>query len=876
MKIKNNLLIAFLAATIVLFASCTVNSSSVSTGNDTFTLTQVATSTANVTISWPKSTSSTEYTISVYSDEGLTNLLQSYVLSEDMSETPKFTVPFLDCIHTFYITVADGVGKTSAPLAVSLEANVARRNVISQNFDKLCWGYDYINSANGIRLNDEIEQKLATYTVDALSDSHEDCHTVTKVGDEGGLLFACNNSLREMMDLGGWSGTKASVYIRPGYVKMGNAYNSSCKLASPSFSAIGKDEKASVELSLDACIYSATINGATGSAKIAIVKGDGTTLWDETIPLEAVVDTPRWKSVAFSIDNVTSDCHFEISIDGSTKQICFDNLKIVRKLIVPKNHIYGYITDKSNGEPIPNVAVSDGFSVVTTDKDGLFMMKPHEDSWHIFYSLPAEYKVTVDTNGLPKFYTFRTADKQEYNFSLRKIEGGKENKFALFTFADPQVSSSTGLRRFTSEAVPGIAAYAKTMDIPCYGITLGDVISNSSSKDATSYMAEMRAAMNYKKIGMPVFQVMGNHDANWFNESNPIEPDTKSSTFEVRAQRDFETMFGPINYSFNRGDFHIVGMRDIIYRYNTTMANYTKGFLTEQFEWLKQDLAVVPKDKIVLLCVHIPLCEAYNSTTFKSNYVKEAFDLLAQFKEAHVISGHTHLQRNYEPSKNHPTIYEHNMGTVCGTWWSSNVCGDGTPNGYGVFIGEGAKFAEWYYMGYTKGMNSRDYQLRLYRGNAITGDAPIDNKNGQEGYYAFNFDDNVILANVFNADSKWVIEVYEDGQYSGKMSKIASKTVSFKSLVGSYTMNDPRRIKDGTVADYDMWVAGYHLGVMDRYSPTDKSPSNGSWNTCTHMYKYTLKNKNAKVKVVATDRFGYRYESEEFIDYHNNDLAKRP
>ena len=64
------------------------------------------------------------------------------------------------------------------------------------------------------------------------------------------------------------------------------------------------------------------------------------------------------------------------------------------------------------------------------------------------------------------------------------------------------------------------------------------------------------------------------------------------------------------------------------------------------------------------------------------------------------------------------------------------MCGDGTPNGYGVFIGDGNNFSDWYYMGYHDGMDSRDYQLRLYRGDAITGMQKMDNKNGKEGYYS--------------------------------------------------------------------------------------------------------------------------------------------
>jgi hypothetical protein len=50
---------------------------------------------------------------------------------------------------------------------------------------------------------------------------------------------------------------------------------------------------------------------------------------------------------------------------------------------------------------------------------------------------------------------------------------------------------------------------------------------------------------------MPVFQVMGNHDNVYFNANRIIEADETSSTFNLKAQRDFERYFGPANYSFN-------------------------------------------------------------------------------------------------------------------------------------------------------------------------------------------------------------------------------------------------------------------------------------------------------------------------------------
>ena len=875
MNKKLTLLTTLLATAFAVCVSCTVEPDTPGSENNSFTISQEAQSTTSVTISWPNdSSSATNHIVRVYKDEALTELLQSYTVTSNETSANKFTVPFLDCIETFYITVEDPNGKTSTPLTVSLEGNITRRNVLTQNFDKLCWGYDYINSACGIRLNNDVENKLSSYTIESLADSYEDCHIATKVSDEGGLLFGCNATLRDLLGVNGWSGTKASVYIRPGYIKLGNAYTTSCELRSPTFSTITEGEKASVDMSFDLCMYSAELNGATGSPTVSIIDGSGKTVWSKQIFVEAVTDSPKWKSFSFSIDNVTSDCYFKIAIDSQTKQLCFDNLKIIRKLNIPSDYIYGYLYDKSTSEPIEGVAVSDGFQVVVTDQEGFYSMKPHIDSWYIFYSIPSEYKVTIGSNGMPKFFTRRESNVKEYNFALRKIEDGAEKKFALFAFADPQVSSDAGLKRFNKEAVPGIAKHVKTMDIPCYGITLGDIVSSGNTKNSVSYMSHMRDGMNYKKIGLPVFQVMGNHDANWFNSENPLQIDNTSSNFEVKAQRSFETMFGPINFSFNRGNFHIVGMRDIVYQHDDDMGSYATGFLAEQYEWLKQDLAVVPKDKVVVLCVHIPLRNSKSTTT---RYVKQVHELLNKFQKAHILSGHTHYMHNYGYDSTYKNIYEHNIGTVCGTWWTSNLCGDGTPNGYGVFIGEGSDFSEWYYMGYTQGMDERDYQLRLYRGNAITGAEKDDNKNGVEGYYAFNFADNQILANVFNADSSWKIEVYEDGVYTGKMKLISDSSATYKSeLVGSYTFKDPRRIKDGVEAGNDMWVAGFHMGVLDRYSKTDNKPSNGSWTSNSHMYLYTLKNKNAKVKVVAIDRFGRKYESEKFVDYRDNALAAKP
>jgi hypothetical protein len=254
--------------------------------------------------------------------------------------------------------------------------------------------------------------------------------------------------------------------------------------------------------------------------------------------------------------------------------------------------------------------------------------------------------------------------------------------------------------------------------------------------------------------------------------------------------------------------------------------------------------------------------------------------LLNQYKEAHVISGHTHRQQLYEhttKSDSNHKIFEHNTNAVCGSWWSANIAGDGTPNGYNVFIGEGNTFSDWYYMGYNKGMNTRSHQMRIYRGNAITGGA-IEGTNtyGIKGYYAFNYADDVLLANVYNADSEWKIEVYEDGVYSGDMTQASTSTPSFSTLIGDYSYDNPRRAGESVNTGTDFYATGLHLGILGRWSSSKNSPSNGAYNTCWHMYQYKLKNKSAKIKVVAIDRFGNRYTEEKITEGTDYDLVKKP
>ena len=522
------------------------------------------------------------------------------------------------------------------------------------------------------------------------------------------------------------------------------------------------------------------------------------------------------------------------------------------QLIIRYKTIYGHVKDNS-GKPIANVPVSDGFTIVTTNTEGYYSLNVSTDTYYIYITLPSEYEVPINEVGQACFWKKYPSNSPQYDFTLTPIAGGKEEKFALFTFGDPQVSGEASLNRFYTEAVPGIKAHydevSKTM--PCYGISLGDIISNGSSANRGPYRVPMRDGFAVQKVGMPVFHVMGNHDCTFYNATQPIFPDAYNSSHNIVAQREHEEVFGPVNYSFNRGDVHIIGMRNIYYPSNTSQSSKL-GFLKEQVEWLKQDLALVPKDHTVLFCVHIPMMK--DNTLYNT---PEAMTLLNTFKKMHIISGHRHFVWNYEYAKEgtvYTNIYEHVMGAVCGAWWKTNLCGDGAPCGYGVFVGSGKDLVDWYHIGYHEGMDSRSHQMRLYRGNAITGAAkPEGNTSATKGYYAFTFSEDTLLANIYFADSKWTIKVYEDGVYSGNMTKVPFvRRPTLENFTGDGSYESPYIPKIAT--SNDTYVTGLMLGLMGL-----SDGSGGARDECYHMYQYKLKNKDAKIKVEAIDRFGNIY-----------------
>ena len=803
---------------------------------------------------------------------------------------PRFVFAGLEPATTYYAKVTNLTDNTTnaAPVQVTTKAPVANKSavvkanagigdmIVFENFSSLIYAGEMTSRGAGVSRTDR--NKISTLTgyelkgeITVGSEGFYAVDATTEIG-----LF---NTLKGIVDdFGlqdwGWIGgaadaTGGSVCARPGYLKISTNKNRSF-VCTPILNAIPKGKIATLRVVFSAAPYGSAIEeGIRVDEKYMAVKAlagaahaaDYHTTYREVVDEHKITligeNASDWNEYTVTLTGVPSGSSIALGggLDATAVNRMFvDDIRVYIEALDDAEEaefVTGTIT-YDDGTPAAGVSVSDGFSVVQTDANGQYKIVPHHDTWHIYYSVPEDCEVNINNQGQPAFFTRYSPTKSTYDFTLKKLAGGKETNFSLFCLADPQCKDQAHRDRFNGESIPDLRSHSASKGTPCYGVTLGDVTYSEGSRNCVSQMPLLRGHMSKGNAGMPIFQTMGNHDYTYFSSSAKINPDETSSTYNIKAQREFESVFGPINYSWNRGDAHIVCMRNMQWNSNSDAANYSMCFTDEQYQWLMQDLAFVPKDKLVIFCVHIPIVNGSGKN------VQNVIQALKQFKEAHIMSGHTHYMRN-EPTLS-GGIYEHVHAAVCGTWWYSRVNGDGSPNGYGVYEIEGNTIKNWYFKGVNKEMNDRDYQMRLYRGNLKCG--------GEHEYIELQHDENVLLANVFNADLAWTIKVYENDQYTGTMSKMANSRV--EPTAGTSKENPT---KPATTSSQDWWAIGYHIGVVGR---GHVGGSRANYLTSSyHLYKYTIKDKSATIRVEATDRFGRTYSTTDIIgDYDYSLMTK--
>ena len=358
--------------------------------------------------------------------------------------------------------------------------------------------------------------------------------------------------------------------------------------------------------------------------------------------------------------------------------------------ISPSTNLWGVIKD-TDGNPIPGVAVSDGYNVCVTDVNGTYQMTADSRARTVNVTIPAAYEIPLDANGRPAFYQYVTIPSSgaiQKDFTLTK-RTSIPSRFTILAVTDEHIQKSAHLTKFQT-SIDDIQETATTLSAS--GIPVGDggaageVIAISLGDQLWDNMSMASSLITkFNSLSVPVFYTIGNHDYDSSQDS-----DYDSETAYVNA-------FGPTNYSFDIGNAHIIVMDDIVRRSGNgsgssgySPVNYGEGFTDEQVAWLQADVSRVKgaASKVVILCVHAPLSDASGGDSGTQSQVMGA--LKNNFYNAHVFSGHTHeIRNNYYhgwAARSGRNIYEHTIQTLSGYFWEADISyHNASPAGYGVF-----------------------------------------------------------------------------------------------------------------------------------------------------------------------------------------------
>ncbi len=386
----------------------------------------------------------------------------------------------------------------------------------------------------------------------------------------------------------------------------------------------------------------------------------------------------------------------------------------------------------SSGVGLPRVAVTDGLSVVQTGADGRFTLVASPGQPFVSICVPGDCEIPLNDTGTARFYQAiapTPADEMSVEFALTRRRT-PANHHGFLALPDPQTRDAEDMGLLHAETVPDVQRYVASLQgRPTFGVAVGDIMF-----DNLGLYPEYERAV--KAMGIPFFQVVGNHDLDFKARSADLAPST------------FMQHFGPTHYAFDVGAVHYVVLQDVHY-HGTGYVGYVDD---RQLQWLDADLALVEPGRAVVVFLHIPLeskqwtrDSARRPDTWQCvNNRAAVYDALRRHK-AHVISGHTHDNEHVFEGG----VHEHVHGTVCGAWWTGSICHDGSPSGYGAFDVRGESI-EWIYKATGQ---PPEHQVRVY--------APGADKTAPDE----------LVANVWNWDPKWQVEWIADGAPRGPMAR---------------------------------------------------------------------------------------------------------
>ena len=394
-------------------------------------------------------------------------------------------------------------------------------------------------------------------------------------------------------------------------------------------------------------------------------------------------------------------------------------------------------------ELLSGIGVSNGEQIVETDEQGAYTIEVTDDTI-VFVIKPSGWRTPINRQRLPEFYyNHKPAGSPTTKFPGVAPTGPlpasidfplypqkEPAEFKAIMFGDPQPRNQKEVDYVAHDVVAELIGSDAS-----FGVTLGDIMF-----DDLSLFDSENAAIAL--IGIPWYNVIGNHDIN------------REAKEDRHSDETFERIFGPAYYSFDYGQVHFIVLDDVDWKVQADGKNsYTGGLNKRQLNFVRNDLARVPEEKLVVLMMHIPLVNVGDR--------QELYRLIEKRPFTMSISGHTHTHEHrfitdkdgWRGAKPHHHVIN---VTVCGSWWGGKpdekgiphaMTSDGVPNGYSIISFDGSK----YRLDFKAARRSADFQMNIFLPNSI---AAADTASSE------------FVANVFNATPKAKVEFQvDDGEW---------------------------------------------------------------------------------------------------------------
>ncbi|MEX0676455.1 MAG: calcineurin-like phosphoesterase family protein [Pirellulales bacterium] len=392
-------------------------------------------------------------------------------------------------------------------------------------------------------------------------------------------------------------------------------------------------------------------------------------------------------------------------------------------------------------KPLAGAKVSNGRKIVAAGDNGRYEL-PVDDDDIVFVIKPRGYRTPLSQDKLPVFYYIhkpKGSPKSQYpgveptgplpeSIDFPLYEQKEPKQFRALLFGDPQPRDQKEVDFVAHDVVETLIGSDAS-----FGVTLGDIaFDNLNTFEPLNKLIAL--------IGIPWYNVIGNHDINY---------DAKD---DHRSDETFERVYGPAYYAFDYGQVHFIVLDDIEWYFPAAdgKGEYRGGLGEEQMEFVKNDLALIPKEQMVVLMMHIPLVDVRDR--------QELYRLIEKRPFCISISGHTHHHEHRYIKKEDgwlgPEPHHHIINvTVCGSWWSGapdergiphTTMADGAPNGYSIISFDGTKYT----LDFKPAGRPADYQMEIHAPEAVSLDKLAET---------------MVYVNVFNGSERSKVEMSLEG-----------------------------------------------------------------------------------------------------------------